>query len=614
MKEYKVQYMNNLPFDIYGIEIKRIPMHYQRDLKLVYVVSGNIILENGPCSYTLKEGSIFVVNDYNMHSMRGITTSNMAIILHLDSRFFSRYNKSISNCFFVTYKNPVDNIHLSELRNTMARIYSESVNAADGYEERCIGMCNSILDFLYDECQFFTYESGQFVNNPKANPTLKKKKRMRDLINFLYSNYQNPLSLKNLTEKYDLSKYYISHAVKTATGLSFQELLGYIRSEKSMLPLINSNAKISAIAKEVGFTTTEYYKKHFKFWYGKTPDEYRKEYLSKPANVIDNVNTTILNSSDLGAALNTELSHDFGLITDSIKYRCQFVNVDVSNNHVTKPKHLLPNLSCPLDMVINNSEEVVMALKDLNAKKLSITSKVPLSILPPEIDRVRRLGVTLKYETSKSGKTQKNYTFDTCYMACRLFNRDPINLQLFDENSASMAPISGKNGLITLSGTKKPSYYAYKLLAKLIGDIIKTGENYIISRYTENKYKNIWIAVYNNNNEISSFPKCDSANEARNFEFSYKIETEILFHLINISGLYRVTRYLLSGERSLLAALDRGSYINKKNVVPFPPPDYINWFTTPKTDTETVSAQDSMSIHVKLKGYSCELIRIESIY
>ena len=161
----------------------------------------------------------------------------------------------------------------------MARIYSESVNAADGYEERCIGMCNSILDFLYDECQFFTYESGQFVNNPKANPTLKKKKRMRDLINFLYSNYQNPLSLKNLTEKYDLSKYYISHAVKTATGLSFQELLGYIRSEKSLLPLINSNAKISAIAKEVGFTTTEYYKKHFKFWYGKTPDEYRKEYL-----------------------------------------------------------------------------------------------------------------------------------------------------------------------------------------------------------------------------------------------------------------------------------------------------------------------------------------------
>ena len=97
---------------------------------------------------------------------------------------------------------------------------------------------------------------------------------MRDLINFLYSNYQNPLSLKNLTEKYDLSKYYISHAVKTATGLSFQELLGYIRSEKSLLPLINSNAKILAIAKEVGFTTTEYYKKHFKFWYGKISDEY----------------------------------------------------------------------------------------------------------------------------------------------------------------------------------------------------------------------------------------------------------------------------------------------------------------------------------------------------
>lgn len=609
----KVHYMNDLPFDIYGVEVVRMPLHYQKDIKIIYVVEGTLSLEKGPCKYFLNAGDIFVINDHDLHSINGTGNPNMTILLHLSRDFFSRYFKNMSHCFFVSYEGSEVNPSMENLRKIIAALYSEFNRGHDGYRERCIGLCNNILDFLYDECQFFKYENGIFINNSSVKSTQKKKKRMRELISFLYANYESPISLKDLSQNYQLSTYYLSHAVKAATGLSFQELLGYIRVEKSQLMLINNNESVPAIAKLVGFTTTEYYRKHFKFWYGKTPEDYRSEFLLSSDKYYYGLSTKLLSSAALLTAIGKYLSYSSDIIHDAVKQRCQFVNLDMQNYIPVKVKRLLPVLSCPFSTIINHYEEVVMALKDLDAKNLVITSSNGSPAIGEEIEKLRDMGISLSYEPSKTIENRGNYTFDTSYMACRIFNTDSINLQLFDEPAKTRRPIAGKNGLITSLGVKKSSFYAYKLLAKLKGEITHKGENYIISRSRENENTNIWVAAYNNNMEIKNFPKCDSANEAHNFELSYSSESEILFHFQSVKGVYRITRYLLSGEHSIISALTRGSYIHEKKPTAFPPIDYMNWFTAPKTDTTIVNAQDSMSIHVKLKGYSCELIRIESI-
>ena len=97
----------------------------------------------------------------------------------------------------------------------------------------------------------------------------------------MYDNYARKLTLSEIAENEDLSIYYLSHIKKEASGLSFQDLLGYIRVEESEKLLLGTSKKIGVIADEIGFSAVRYYIKHFETWYGMHPSEYRKNIREK---------------------------------------------------------------------------------------------------------------------------------------------------------------------------------------------------------------------------------------------------------------------------------------------------------------------------------------------
>ena len=60
----------------------------------------------------------------------------------------------------------------------------------------------------------------------------------------MYDNYTRKLTLSEIADREHLSIYYLSHIIKEATGLSFQDLLSYIRVEESEHLLLGTNKKI----------------------------------------------------------------------------------------------------------------------------------------------------------------------------------------------------------------------------------------------------------------------------------------------------------------------------------------------------------------------------------
>jgi AraC-like DNA-binding protein len=94
----------------------------------------------------------------------------------------------------------------------------------------------------------------------------------------MYENYSRRLTLNEIADQEHLSIYYLSHVIKEATGLSFQELLSFIRVEESEKLLLGTNKKIGAISEESGFSAIRYYIKYFNKWFGMHPLEYRKKY------------------------------------------------------------------------------------------------------------------------------------------------------------------------------------------------------------------------------------------------------------------------------------------------------------------------------------------------
>ena len=84
-----------------------------------------------------------------------------------------------------------------------------------------------------------------------------------------------------LAEKEHFSEGYLSRLITAGTGLGFRELLAFARVEESEKILLSGSKKISSIAAEVGFSTTAYYEKFFKKWFGDHPEKYRKKYSDR---------------------------------------------------------------------------------------------------------------------------------------------------------------------------------------------------------------------------------------------------------------------------------------------------------------------------------------------
>ena len=124
----------------------------------------------------------------------------------------------------------------------------------------------------------FAFEGQVVVDFQNDNAVVVE--RISRIINYVYANHSRKLTLEELAEREHLSTFYISHLIRDYMGINFQEFLCFARVEMSEIILLETDRKISTIAKDVGFSTTSYYEKFFIKWFGHTPLEYRQLYTS----------------------------------------------------------------------------------------------------------------------------------------------------------------------------------------------------------------------------------------------------------------------------------------------------------------------------------------------
>ena len=93
--------------------------------------------------------------------------------------------------------------------------------------------------------------------------------------------YMQNLSLKSLSEKYYINSAYLGQIFKKNHGISFKDYLNNYRIEKAGELLIRTNDKVCNIAQIVGYNNLDYFINKFVRLKGKTPLQYRKQFLKK---------------------------------------------------------------------------------------------------------------------------------------------------------------------------------------------------------------------------------------------------------------------------------------------------------------------------------------------
>ncbi|MCM3627091.1 response regulator [Paenibacillus glycanilyticus] len=104
----------------------------------------------------------------------------------------------------------------------------------------------------------------------------KEHSIMRDIAKYMEQHYNREVTLQDISDRFYLSREYISRRFKQEMGENVFDYLGRIRVEKAKLLLQNPNLKIAQIAEMVGYDDDKYFSKVFKKFEGQSPNQYRK--------------------------------------------------------------------------------------------------------------------------------------------------------------------------------------------------------------------------------------------------------------------------------------------------------------------------------------------------
>lgn len=311
MLKEKNFYKEGLPVNVITANIMEYPIHFHDDIEVVYVLEGSVGLKNGYYSYVLERGDIFILNDREVHSFYHTDQPNMVMMLQMDISFFSKYYGNLKNSFFVTDMKDEDDENLEALRSILGHIMVDILDKGYGYEYKVIEGTHNLLANLLANFQYFTMEDGKFVNEAKNIGNKVLAGRLNRITDYMYENYSRRLTLNEIAEREHLSIYYLSHVIKEATGLSFQELLSFIRVEESEKLLLGTNKKIGAISEESGFSAIRYYIKYFTKWFGMHPLEYRKKYTGKVSSREIHAQYILSKPDDIKKAIKNQIKEIF---------------------------------------------------------------------------------------------------------------------------------------------------------------------------------------------------------------------------------------------------------------------------------------------------------------
>lgn len=274
------------------ISIEEYPIHSHLHMELIYVMEGDLHIKVGVSDYVLHEGQFTIINPFELHALYAEEKSNKTCILEINEKF---YNPAEEGTVFVSaydlYKDAAGK-DFAKILGTIERIFAlyftQIIKQPLNDPIFPIGTCDENAEYEkillrsfinYIELHF-THE--YFLLNSHRENTLRdntiQANRLKTILLYFYEHYPQKIQLQDVADFTFVNRYHISHLVKSGIGLTFSELLQYIRIEKAEVYLLGTDMPINQIVFELGFSSYRYFSQHFKNLFHMTPTAYRKKY------------------------------------------------------------------------------------------------------------------------------------------------------------------------------------------------------------------------------------------------------------------------------------------------------------------------------------------------
>ncbi|MCD7868873.1 MAG: AraC family transcriptional regulator [Clostridiales bacterium] len=159
----------------------------------------------------------------------------------------------------------------AQLRTRIRHMLNHFVEAGEpGRSFAYFSDCYGILNDLAANFRIKVNDLGSLETSDRYED------RIRQIDNYIHANYDQPISMREMSEKMFLSNGYLSRFFKKNYGMSFASYLTNVRLYHAVDDLIHSDAPITRVAYNNGFTSAALFNKVFRKAYGLSPSEFRK--------------------------------------------------------------------------------------------------------------------------------------------------------------------------------------------------------------------------------------------------------------------------------------------------------------------------------------------------
>ena len=249
--------------------------HFHQDIEILYIVEGETAVKEGE-TYRLGKDDIAVINSNQPHAYSS-ARNTIAFRILIPYRIF---RKLIREEYFIFCCNSVlytsrDDRDLRILIETLLLRYL-NMEYAD---------LSEIASLLFQIIHKLTADYRMDKDSLKIYLKERMSEKIDRILNYINHYYCEPLSLTDVAAHFQVSETYLSRYFKKKTGQNFINYLNEVRIENAALELRGTDASITNIAMDSGFSTPSVLNRYFKKKYGITPSEYRKQIEESVKNV-----------------------------------------------------------------------------------------------------------------------------------------------------------------------------------------------------------------------------------------------------------------------------------------------------------------------------------------
>ncbi|MFT4006925.1 MAG: AraC family transcriptional regulator [Lacrimispora sp.] len=273
--------------------------HFHNQYEIILFLTDGALMEIGNRTYSVKAGDLFFINNKEYHRTSGAEgKTHNRYVLMFEPELLKPMAEAFQYDFSMFFENRpetfIHKLHLAAERlEKVERLFGKierNINSLKG-AEASVRLKLSILELITAINEMYRFFMEQEKNKSFQDPEEEQgsqefkdpilyRERIEQLKKYIAAHVEERLDLDEISRKFYINRYYLSHYFKKETGFT---LMQYVANQKVIAAkaLLKEGHSVTDVALQLSYNSDSHFIAVFKKLTGITPKKYAQ---SKKSN------------------------------------------------------------------------------------------------------------------------------------------------------------------------------------------------------------------------------------------------------------------------------------------------------------------------------------------